>query len=341
MGTSLQQILVTSLLVFLSGWALLTTLTYFGQFIVIFVLAGIVAFLLDYPVTVLQKWLPRGGAGLVVYALVALALVGFGLTIGPVIFEQVQLLAERLPGIIQSSQQQMQGFNQWLDRRGIRLNLDQLQTELLAQITQRAQGVAEGALGFTLSTLTIVVDGILVAVIAFYMLFDGKRVWRTLMRLFPANLRDPLTVALSFNLRVFFAGQLLLGTFMAVVLTPIFWLLGSPFPVLSGLLIGLLELIPFIGATIGIAAVVFLAALQDPLLALYMLIASVIVQQIKDNVITPRVLGNFTGLSPILIFGSLLLGAKVGGLLGVILAIPLTGVVKSILDVLFPEEAAH
>jgi hypothetical protein len=60
---------------------------------------------------------------------------------------------------------------------------------------------------------------------------------------------------------------------------------------------------------------------------------AVALQQVKDNLIAPRIMGNLTGLSPVIIFISLLLGAKVGGLLGVILAIPLTGVVKSLTEI--------
>jgi hypothetical protein len=60
---------------------------------------------------------------------------------------------------------------------------------------------------------------------------------------------------------------------------------------------------------------------------------AIAIQQVKDNLIAPRIMGNLTGLSPVIIFVSLLLGARVGGLLGVILAIPLTGVVKSLVEI--------
>ena len=63
-------------------------------------------------------------------------------------------------------------------------------------------------------------------------------------------------------------------------------------------------------------------------------VVSVGLQQIKDNFIAPRVLRNLTGLSPVIIFVSLLLGAQLGGLLGVMLAIPLTGVVKSLVEII-------
>ncbi len=325
-------------MIFLGGWAFLETLTYFGTFIIVFATAGILAFLLDYPVTLLAPWVKRVWAGLLVYGLVLVVLSGLFVFLGPLAFDQAQLLAQKLPETLKSGQQQAIALDGWLQKRGIILDLDQIQTEILAQVSLRIQGVAEGAIGFTLGTFGILLEIIVILVLSFYMLLDGGGFWRGLMRILPSNLRQPFTDSLRFNLRGFFAGQLILGAFMAVLLTPIYWLLGSPFPLLLALFIGFMELIPFVGASIGIGSVVLLTLLQNFWLAVYMLLASVIAQQIKDNIVAPRVLGNFTGLNPILIFGALLLGVKVGGLLGVILAIPFTGVLKSILEILFPPE---
>jgi hypothetical protein len=74
-------------------------------------------------------------------------------------------------------------------------------------------------------------------------------------------------------------------------------------------------------------------AFIDWWLAVEVLGVAIALQQVKDNLIAPRIMGNLTGLSPVIIFVSLLLGAKVGGLLGVILAIPLTGVGKSLTEI--------
>ena len=84
---------------------------------------------------------------------------------------------------------------------------------------------------------------------------------------------------------------------------------------------------------LGIATVVIVVAFIDWWLALEVLGVSVIWQQVKDNIIAPRIMGNLTGLSPVIILASLLLGAKIGGILGVILAIPVTGVVKSLAEI--------
>lgn len=94
-----------------------------------------------------------------------------------------------------------------------------------------------------------------------------------------------------------------------------------------------MEIIPFVGAALGIGAVCLIVAFIDWWLALQVLAVAIALQQVKDNIMAPRIMGSLTGLSPVIIFTSLLLGAKVGGFLGIILAIPLTGVIKSIVEI--------
>ncbi len=121
---------------------------------------------------------------------------------------------------------------------------------------------------------------------------------------------------------------------MAVTLSLVFWWLHVPFFLVFAIFIGLMEVIPFIGATLGIITVGILVAFIDWWLAVQVVGAAIVVQQVKDNLVAPRLLGNLTGLSPAIVLPALLLGAKVGGLLGVILAIPLTGMVKTIVELL-------
>jgi predicted PurR-regulated permease PerM len=167
------------------------------------------------------------------------------------------------------------------------------------------------------------------------MLIDGDRLWQGLTSILSPRIREGLTQSLQRNLQRFVSGQLLLGLFMATTLTLAFLALRVPFFLLFAVFIGLMEVIPFIGATLGIAMVVSVVAFIDWWLALEVLGVAIALQQVKDNVVAPRIMGNLTGLSPVIIFVSLLLGAKVGGLLGVILAIPLTGVGKSLAEIVF------
>ena len=165
------------------------------------------------------------------------------------------------------------------------------------------------------------------------MLIDGERVWRSLTSIFTPKIRDGLTESLQSNLQRFVSGQLLLGLFMVITLMPAFLALRVPFFLLFAVFIGLMEVIPFVGATLGIGTVTIVVAFIDWWLAVQVLAVAIALQQVKDNLVAPRIMGNLTGLSPVIIFISLILGAQFGGLLGVILAIPLTGVLKSLVEI--------
>jgi predicted PurR-regulated permease PerM len=248
------------------------------------------------------------------------------------VYNQGRQLVTNLPSLLEEGQQQLAGFQSWSVEHNLPFDVRILASQLLARVQAQAEAIASTGLGLVVGTFNWFLDLILVLVISFYMLIDGDRVWRGLTGIFSPRIREGLTQSLQRNLQRFVTGQLLLGLFMATTLTLAFWLLKVPFFLLFAVFIGLMEVIPFIGATLGIATVVSVVAFINWWLALEVLAVAIAIQQVKDNLIAPRVLGNLTGLSPVIIFVSLLLGARVGGLLGVILAIPLTGVVKSLAE---------
>ncbi len=129
----------------------------------------------------------------------------------------------------------------------------------------------------------------------------------------------------------YFLGQIISSTCMAIGLTSFFWFLKVPFGLLFGLTIGLMAIVPF-GGSVGIAIVTFLVGLRDIGTAAQVLAVSLVVQQIVENGIAPRVLGSVTGLNPFWVFVSILMGARVGGLLGVVVAVPTAVMVREALD---------
>ena len=328
-----QQFLITWLLVLVTGWVTLNSLSYVGELISILLTAALVAFLLNYAVAVVEPFLPRSVAAVLVYLAAAIAVVFIALTLVPPVFNQGRQLVTNLPSLLEQGQQQLASFQDWSVAHNLPFDVRILASQLLARVQAQAEAIASTGVGLVVGTFNWFLDLILILVISFYMLIDGERVWRGLTSLLSPTIRDELTQSLERNLQRFVTGQLLLGLFMAVTLTPTFWALNVPFFLLFAVFIGLMEVIPFIGATLGIATVVIVVAFIDWWLALEVLGIAIAIQQVKDNLIAPRIMGNLTGLSPVIIFISLLLGARVGGLLGVILAIPLTGVVKSLVEI--------
>lgn len=119
-------------------------------------------------------------------------------------------------------------------------------------------------------------------------------------------------------------------------LTLVFLILQVPFGLLFGLTIGVMALVPF-GGTIGIILVTLLVNLRDISLGLKVLLASILVQQIVENLVGPKVLGKVTGLNPVWVLIAILSGARLGGLLGVVVAVPLAVVIKSGLQSIRPD----
>lgn len=329
----LQRLLITWLLLLVTGWVTLNTLRYVGELLSILITAGLIAFLLNYAVANLQRFLPRSVAAVLVYLITGIAVVLIALTLVPPVFNQGRLFVTNLPSLLEGAQQQLTVFQAWSAQYNLPFDVRILAEQLLARVQTQAEAIATTGLGLVVGTFNWVLDLILILVISFYMLVDDERVWQSLTSIFSPKIRDELTEALQRNLQRFVFGQLLLGLFMAITLTLAFWALRVPFFLLFAVFIGLMEVIPFVGATLGIVTVAIVVAFIDWWLALQVLAVAIALQQVKDNLLAPRVMGNLTGLSPVIIFISLILGAQFGGLLGVILAIPLTGVGKSLAEI--------
>ena len=121
---------------------------------------------------------------------------------------------------------------------------------------------------------------------------------------------------------------------MASTLTPTFFFLKVPFGLSFAIFIGASELIPFIGASLGIGLVTIVIMLKNFGLGISVLIASIVIQQVKDNLLAPRLMGEFIGLNPIGILICLLIGGQIAGLLGVIVAVPIAGTIKGTIDLI-------
>lgn len=328
----IQQLLITWLLILVTGWIALKAISYMGELLSIVITAALIAFLLNYAVAGLRPFLPRTIAAGLVYLMAGFVVVIAALTLLPLVFNQARQLVTNFPSLLDSAQDQLNTFQDWSLQYNLPFDVQLLVSLLFDRLQTGAEAIASRSLGLVVGTFNWVLDAIFILVLSFYMLIDGERVWKIITSIFSRQIRAGLTAALKRNLQRFVSGQLLLGLFMAVTLTVAFWTLRVPFFLLFAVFIGLMEIIPFIGATLGIAAVAVVVAFIDWWLALQVLVVAVALQQVKDNLVAPRIMGNLTGLSPVIIFVSLLLGAQLGGFLGVILAIPLTGVVKSLAE---------
>jgi predicted PurR-regulated permease PerM len=323
-------------LLVLNGWAIAAIFNYFHSLIVILVGASVLAFLLNYPVS----WMETHGAkreqvAILVFLLALSILLALGVTLFPLALSQAQQLVARLPELIDSGRSQLMILNEKAEGMGLPINLDALAAQINDRVKGQLQAIAGQVLNLAVVTFTSLLDFLLTMVLTFYLLQHGGELWQSLVEWLPSKFRVPFSRTVRLSFQNFFITQLILSTCMASALIPTFLWLKVPFGLLFGLTIGVMALIPF-GGSVGIALTTSLVSLQDVSMGVRVLIAAVIVQQILENLIAPRILGSFTGLNPVWILISVLTGARIGGLLGVIVAVPCAVVIKSIISAIRP-----
>lgn len=267
---------------------------------------------------------------ILVFLLALSVLLALGVTLVPLVISQAQQLVLRLPEWIDSGRYQLVLLNEWAEKQGFPINLDALVVQINDRVKGQLQGIAVQVLNLAVVTVTSLLDFGLTMVLAFYLLQHGDELWLSLIEWLPERIRQPFSQTLRLSFQNYFIGQLIFGICMGSALTAIFLWLKVPFGLLFGITIGFMALVPF-GGTVGIALTTLLVALQDFWLGFRVLIAAVIVQQILDNLVAPRILGSVTGLNPVWILVSVLTGARIGGLLGVIVAVPIAVVIKTAL----------
>ncbi|HAZ47407.1 MAG TPA: AI-2E family transporter [Cyanobacteria bacterium UBA11369] len=322
-------------LIVLNGWLGLLVFHYFQSIIGILVIATILSFLLDYPVGFLrQRGMERNRAVLLVVLFTLLILGAFGLTLAPLLIDQLNGLIVRLPSWIASGTQQLQTFRDWAAERNLPINLLELASQTIARVSSQLQSLTGQSIRLVLDTLGSVVNVILTIVLTFYLLLHGERLWDGIFQWFPSRVGLEIRQSLRQNFHNYFIGQATLATLMGISLTVAFSILKVPFGLLFGLGVGLMTLIPFGGAT-GISIVSLLMAFQNFWLGIKVLLVASLIDQAIGNIIAPRILGEIIGLNPVWVLVSLLLGAKVGGLLGLLIAVPIAGCIKSIAQSLY------
>ncbi len=321
--------LVIPLLV-LNGWLLILVFEYFQSLMTIFITATLLSFILDYPVRLIeQRKVPRALAILVVLLMGILLLGIIGVTVIPILLDQLNSLLERLPSYVASGSEQAKFLEAWASERNFPVSISSLVADALSRVSYQLQELSGQILGSFFSVVGSLLDLLLTIVLTFYMLLHGDELWEDLFQFFPDHSRKNIRDSLKRTFNNYFVGQLTVATVMGVSITITFLIIQIPFGFLFGLVVGLMALFPF-GAALSISLVSFLMALKSIWLGLKVLAIAFIIEQIVESIIAPRLLGEFTGLNPVLVLVSLLIGAQLGGFLGLILAVPIASFIKAL-----------
>ncbi len=240
----------------------------------------------------------------------------------------------------------IQGFNEMLFQIQIRLAQagfleqgEQLIREAVMQITTFVQNVGFKIVGIITKAGGQVINFVLGVVIGFYLLKDKTfficRWNQCINALLPPTqakkirwIWQDIDHVLSGYIRGELIDSLIMATLISIVLT----IIGIDFPIIIGIVAGIANLIPYFGSVVGVGAAVTVGLLSDqPIRALFALIALMLLQQIDGAIIVPKVIGESVDLHPVFVLLSIVIAGSLFGIPGMILAVPVTAMCKLLL----------
>jgi predicted PurR-regulated permease PerM len=315
-------------LLFLNGWLLWIVVQQLEPLVSIFITATLISFLLDYPIRFLQQLgVKRGWAISIVFLIFIVTLSTLVFVLGPLILRQANELIVRLPDWIKSGQQQLSSLEDWAVAQQLPIDLRSNIAQLIEKISLTLRSLTSQLISLTLSAISSLVNVFLTLVFAVFLVLRGESLWSGILGWLPTAWNAQVRQSLPQNFEGYIAGQVTLAVVLSVTQTIALFASGAPLALLFGLVIGTASLIPF-GGTTAILVVSSLLALQDFGLGLKVLLVAELVLQVNENLVGPRILGEITGLNPVWTLISLFIGVKLGGVLGLIVAVPIASFIK-------------
>ncbi|MBE9125010.1 MULTISPECIES: AI-2E family transporter [unclassified Coleofasciculus] len=319
-------------ILFLNVWLLLLLARQLQPLSSILITATLIAFLLDYPIRFLhQQGVNRGIAAGLVFLLFLLILSTLVLFLGPLILQQANELLTRLPEWIKSGQQQLQSLESWAIAQQLPIDLSNTYNQLIGRLTSVLRSLTSQLISLIFNTIGSIVNVFLTLVFSIFLVLRGESLWNGILSWLPEQWNRQIRQSLPYNFERFIAGQVILATIIGVAQTTAQSILGIPLAELFGFGIGAASLIPF-GGTTTIVVVSLLLSLNNFWLGVKVLVVAIAINQICENVLGPRIVGELTGLNPVWMLISLDLGVKLGGVLGLLVAVPIASFIKATFD---------
>ncbi|PSO44653.1 hypothetical protein BRC21_01100 [Candidatus Saccharibacteria bacterium SW_7_54_9] len=297
-------------------------------------IAFFLAIALNPPVDYLSRKMPlesRGLATALVFIAVIALLTILISTFLPPLIKQTNLLIEQIPVYVETLKQN-EGF---ITSAIEQYNLQSRSQQIQEGIVNRISGAGEPIVNFLGRVSSSIISMLTVLVVTFFMLIEGphwvKSFWRVQSQEHRKH-RKRLARRMYRVITGFVNGQLLIAGINAVATAVILLILGVPFALPLAATVGILGLIPVIGATIGAVVIIVVGLFQSVTTGIILAIYYVVYQQLENNVIQPAIQSKSLGMSPLLILVSVIIGISLAGILGGLLAIPIAGCIKVLIE---------
>ncbi|MCP3033029.1 AI-2E family transporter [Halobacillus sp. A1] len=322
-------------------------LTYAGAIALPFIGGGILFYISRPVMHLLEHYkIPRLLSILTVFILYILA--GFFIVqfIAPIAQQQFTRLVENIPRMGDMIGETITYWQQNQDIIPSQFN------DALNGVVDNLQSSLDAAPGVIIDVISqfvgFVFALVLIPFFLFFMLKDGHKLVPFLKQFMNKRVAasfEKLAKSLDHTLNSFIIGQLTVSVFVGLILLVGYLIIGLEYSLTLALFAMLMNVIPFVGPFLAVIPAVLVALFQEPIMAVYVIIIMIVAQQIEGNLVSPNVMGKALSIHPLTIITIILAAGSLAGFLGLLFAIPVYAVVKTVISHFYEEwqarKAAH
>jgi predicted PurR-regulated permease PerM len=303
-----------------------------------FLIAGVLYYLFRPLVNFLElKNIPRILSILLIYLLFGLLLTLLVSLGGPLLKEQVKNFADSAPQLMEAIQDKVTELQQSKWNSHLRQN-DSVDVEKASETIAKSVSESLSTIGTNVMNIIGVLASIVtvfatVPFILYYMLKEGEKAPRHILRFLPAKQQKngrKILADLDEALSSYIQGQVLVSFCIGVMLFIGYLIIDLDYSLLLAIFSMFTNVIPFIGPILAITPALIIACIDSPMMVVKVLIVMIVVQQIEGHIISPQVMGKKLEIHPLTIISLLLAAGRIGGVLGLIIAVPVYAVMKVI-----------
>jgi predicted PurR-regulated permease PerM len=344
----LQRQLTVFVLIMLALFMVFQIGAYFGDLLRILAISMLLSYLVINMVDFLDRFMRNRAVSVaVVYVcLLAVIIVAVVLVVPAMVYQVSQLITstfDHIPEWLHQLEESLAPLQARFEASRVDIKIIDVVNNLVTSLPKPDPGaVVTRITDIATSTMTWAVYSVSISVVSFYFLLDGHRMKDAIISLFPSRSHaalDAMAHDMDRSLQAFFKGQLVLGLMFGLFMLGIYVVLNVQYALLLSVFLGFCEILPVIGPPIGFAPAAIAVAIHGSILPgdrfmqiLILTAIFAIFQQVKDNVVAPRYIGNVIGLHPVLIFVAIMVGARIDGMLGIIISLPAACVVNVLIN---------
>ncbi|MBU1132333.1 AI-2E family transporter [Patescibacteria group bacterium] len=273
--------------------------------------------------------IPRGLGILLIYFVVFVFLVSVVYFLIPPFVTQIGQLSVNFPEYYEKTADMLSSLKTYSAEHGLMLDLSNGVDALRNNLAKSLQSI----LGTIFAIFGGMVSLVIILVVTFYLTVEESSIKRTITFILPEKYNEfamQLINKIQVKIGSWLKGQLILCLIVGLMAYIGLLILGVNYALILGVVAALGEFIPYVGPIAAAVPAIFLAFTQSPVKALLVLLLFIIIQQLENNLLVPKVMQKAVGLNPIVSITALLIGARIGGIVGIILAIPVATAISVI-----------